>query len=123
MNGPDRADIVQLQPHQKGWEDAVMAGRHPMRAREWGLENQSRDLVRGCRVSGDGAPQGTAVDVNAISIDFRTGHKRIVREISGRIQAGFSCSAAACSIARIVDDQERGIWRPEIADDGPDGAD
>src|SRR2546428_3462011 len=40
MNAADRADIVQLQPHQKRGEDAVMAYRHPMCAREWRLENQ-----------------------------------------------------------------------------------
>src|SRR5437870_10014177 len=72
---------------------------------------------------GGGAPQGTAVDVHAMAIDLRTSDKRIVREIGGLIHARFGRSAPACSIARIIDDEQGGMGWPEIADCWPDCAD
>src|SRR6266436_3430700 len=68
---------------------------------------------------GGGAPQGTAVDVHAMAIDLRTRDKRVVREIGGLVHARFGRSAPACSIARIVDDEQGGTGWPEIANGGP----
>src|SRR6267143_1878477 len=72
---------------------------------------------------GGGACQGTAVDVHAMAIDVRTRDKGVVSEIGGLIHARFGRSAPACSIARIIDDQQGGMGWPEIADCWPDGAD
>src|SRR5437867_1823068 len=72
---------------------------------------------------GGGAPQGTTVDVHAMSIDVRTRDQRVVGEIGGLIHARFGRTAPACSIARIIDDQQGGMGWPEIADCWPDGAD
>src|SRR5436190_23605761 len=72
---------------------------------------------------GGRAPQGTAVDIDALAIDVRTRDQRVVSEIGGLIHARFGGSAAARSITRIIDDEQRCVGRPEIPDYRPEGGD
>src|SRR5438552_2757110 len=69
-----------------------------------------------------GAPQRTPVGIDTTWIDVAPAPQRVIRKICRFVHAGFGSTATASSIARIVDDQQRGVGRPEITDRRPDGA-
>src|SRR3989475_13315940 len=65
-----RADVVEAQPNQETWEDAVMPGGQAARAREWGFENQARHVMGGGGMRGDCAAQRTSLHVHAPAHDI-----------------------------------------------------